>query len=520
MNSPNFLDTLAGKSQCLLLIASRKRISPLDRMLHRPSDTAMNRCYPSPTARVVSIFGLLSLAWMFSAIGQDAPPPPPDLSGEGEAEIALEGSIPVKIVGGRLVAQVELSSIHQRVPANLFIEFDNPSGLRLDNGVAKALKAENEAGQTTPLSVHFPGFAITVESREQGPTEDYAEFTRLYSREINEQALVGSIGAKILKNYRVTFDLNAGVIELQLPEKNDDSEAAEEPQPDAPANRGEGMIEVSITTTDDIIWLPVKLPGGKIQAMTVATTRYDSLVDAEWCDQQGFPAGDLGPLKLDSLNLSDFVAFRPDEVNYVHPDGAVGVIGLNLLKHLRLTIDRQKNQAICQVTAAPEFPEADRGFFKAMVEEDGDQLEAWLDQYPKQRLSQEAAQLLLGYRIDEAGEPEQFDKAIRLLAATWREDLISTRGLDLMRELRASGYPMQAVLAGELGIEGGRADRYPNSVHQLHSAIGDILLEQDEDKRAWRHLLSAAFGLPEDGLINLKLGLFYERQKRYNRAMS
>ena len=92
-----------------------------------------------------------------------------------------------------------------------------PTGLRLDNSVAGALKTENEAGETTPISVHFPGFAITVESREQGPREEYAEFTRLYSREINEQALVGSIGAKILKNYRVTFDLNVGEIELELP---------------------------------------------------------------------------------------------------------------------------------------------------------------------------------------------------------------------------------------------------------------------------------------------------------------
>jgi hypothetical protein len=76
------------------------------------------------------------------------------------------------------------------------------------------------------------------------------------------------------------------------------------------------------------------------------------------------------------------------------------------------------------------------------------------------------------------------------------------------------------VFAGELGIEGGRDDRYPDSVHKIHSTLGEILLDHDEDKRAWRHLLSAAFGLPEDGLTNLKLGQFYEKQKRYNRALS
>ena len=71
----------------------------------------------------------------------------PDLPPEPEETVASTGTIPVKIVGGRLVAHVELSTIHNRVPANLFIEFDNPCGLRLHNAIARALKAENEAGE-------------------------------------------------------------------------------------------------------------------------------------------------------------------------------------------------------------------------------------------------------------------------------------------------------------------------------------------------------------------------------------
>jgi len=439
----------------------------------------------------------------------------PDLPSEPEHIIAEGGSVPVKIVGGRLVAHVELSTIHNRVPANLFIEFDNPCGLRLHNRVAAALQAENEAGETTPISIHFPEFAHTVESREMGPEREYEEFTRLYSREIDEDALVGAIGAKILSRYRVTFDLHEGVLELEVP-----SERQEKTDEEDEAAVREDELEVAITTTDDIVWLPVQLTDGKVHAMAVSTTYYDSLVDNEWCDRLGFPAGDVGTLNLGDLDISQFVAFRPAEVIYVHPDRAIGVLGLNLLKHLRLTIDRKGKTAVCRVTALPEYPEADRGFFKAMVEEDADQLEAWLEKYPQERLSQEAAQMLVGYRIDEDAEPEQFERAVHWLRGTWREDLVSTRALDLMRDLRAAGYPMRAVFAGELGIEGGRKDRYPNTVHQLHASMGEILLDHDEDRRAWRHLLSAAFGLPGDGLINLKLGQFYEKQERYHRALS
>jgi len=436
-----------------------------------------------------------------------------------DEELARAGEIPVKVVGGRLVAHVELSTVHRRIPANLFVEFDTPCGLRLHNGAAGALKAENEAGETTPISIHMPDFVITVESREMGPEDEYAEFTRLYSREIREDSLVGAIGAKVLSRYRVTFDLHDEVVELELPHDEDAVDPdAPPPTDDEPA--ADGALEVSITDTDDIVWLPIQLADGTVHAMAVTTTNYDSLVDRGWCDELGFPAGDVGALRIASLDLAQFVAFRPAEVTYVHPDGAIGVIGLNLLEHLRLTINRQRGTATVRVTAPPEFPAADRAFFKALVEEDADQLDAWLDAHPEERLSQEAAKLLLGYRIDEDGTTEQLEKAIRWLRGTWRKDIVTTRALDLMRELRAAGYPLRAVFAGELGVEGGREDRYPNSIHRLHASMGEILLEHDEDRRAWRHLLSAAFGLPDDGRINLGLGRLYEKQKRYSRALS
>ena len=136
-----------------------------------------------------------------STLPAQEPAPGPD-----PREIAgSEGTIPVKIVGGRLVAPVELSTIHKRIPANLFIEYETPCGLRLHDNAALALQTEDEIGNTTPVTIHFPDFDITREQREQGPQEEYDLFTRLHSQEINEDALVGTIGAEILSQYRVTF---------------------------------------------------------------------------------------------------------------------------------------------------------------------------------------------------------------------------------------------------------------------------------------------------------------------------
>ena len=59
----------------------------------------------------------------------------------------------------------------------------------------------------------------------------------------------------------------------------------------------------------------------------------------------------------------------------------------------------------------------------------------------------------------------------------------------------------------------------------MHGLLGKTYLDRlvktgENQSEAWSHLLSAAFGLPEEGTINLNLGRFYEYQKRYNRAYS
>ena len=86
------------------------------------------------------------------------------------------------------------------------------------------------------------------------------------------------------------------------------------------------------------------------------------------------------------------------------------------------------------------------------------------------------------------------------------EDLRCTESLSTMQTLITSQRSDLAIVAGELGIEGGRKDRYPESVHKVHSKLGELLLEAKKPRDAWEHLLSAAFGLPEDGMINFNLG--------------
>ena len=429
------------------------------------------------------------------------------------------GVIPVQVVAGRLVASCDLSTAANRIPANLFIEFEAGHGLQLHNRAAAGLRAESPDGKALPITIHFPDFGITVPKRELGDEDLFEDFTKYNSVEIGENALVGSIGAEILKDWKVEFALASGEVRLAP------LEALEGAPRTSVSTDPDGTVHTPITIVNDRVWLPVRRPDGTPGAMMVGCAEADTVVDLAWADGLGKPAGDVGPIKVGPLDLHTFVAFRPEPLVEVHPDGVVGQVGINLLQSIDLEIDRAKRTARLRVAKPAQFPEGDLAFFRARAEEDSEPVAQFLEDYPDNRLAHEASKLLLDLYIDEGAGTEQLQAAVDWLGKTILEDLRTTRMLDLMKEMANAGETEVVLAAGRLGVDSGRDDRYPNAVHHVHGLLGKTYLDRlvktgENQSEAWSHLLSAAFGLPEEGTINLNLGRFYEYQKRYNRAYS
>lgn len=467
---------------------------------------------PRPVVRLASLALALQAAFAPPAARAAQSPEPP---GEQPAAILTRGGgrAPVRVVDGRLVVACDLSTRLRRIPANLFIELESPWGLQLHNRAAAPLRCENPDGSTIPITIHFPDFEVVVPRREHGDEDDLERFTKYHSAELGENAVVGTIGAEILARFHVVLDLAAGAIELRPP-------AERSGRPPLFGRDAAGTWTVPLTETDALVWLPVRCGDGRPAAIALGTAEYDSRVDALLAETLGRPAGDVGPVRLGELDLSEFVAWRPEEVTLVHPDGVFGVTGVGLLEHLRVEIDRVNAVARVAVTAPPRFPTADLAFFRARASGEPAELERFLEAHAEARLAREAAELLLEWRLNRVAAAELCAAAVRWIHDTAPKDLRATRMLDLMVELEDLGEDDVALAAGELGVGSGRDDRYPNAVHRLHGRIGHLLLERGEDHEAWRHLLSAAFGLPEDGPIQLDLGRYYERQGRLRRAFS
>jgi len=435
--------------------------------------------------------------------------------GPGPAATALgSGRIPVKVVGGKLVAKCDLATDVRRIPANLFVDLDKPCALELHNGAAgrQALQVETTNPPRT-VRIIFPDGELSNEGREHGDEDFLNDFTKYHSHEIGEDAVVGTIGAQLFARYHVTLDLAAGFIEF-APPRAPGSAAARAVSP------GPDDFDVPLSIDGDLVWVPARVPGDGSGVLALTTSRHDSLVDAWLAEDLGAPAGDLEFLRVGPLDAATVVAPRPEPSTLAHPDGPIGTLGIGFLLDFRVEIDRVNRFARFTRTNRSPFPEADRAFFEARTFDDAEVTELFVEQHPDARLVGEAARLLVDQRIEEFADEPELRRAIELFVNTFVEDLRCTAALDLLKALRAEGSTSGATFAGEAGLPFARADRYPESGPQIRSRLGQMLFDAGDVDGAWRHLLSAAFSQPDDGRINLYLGKVYEARGWYERAQS
>jgi len=469
---------------------------------------------PRPEAgrRRIALLSLAGLALALPRLPAQDPLAEPGPTPVAEAAAAGESSrMAVRAVAGRLVARVELSTPARRIPANLWVDLDRPAGFELHGRAAQALGFAGDG--SAPVTLHLLGSNLAIAEGGPGDEKAMEDFTRLHSRELGEVPLIGALGSTWLSRHHLVIDLSDGFITLSPPA---DATGA------APAESA-GSVVAAATIAADLLRFPVRLADGSIRTLALGSSRHDTIADRDLCEGLGRPAGDIGPVLVKTIDLARYVALRPEPLaalGAVAAEGSLGVTGLGLLAHFRVEIDFVNRWIRFAETAPAEFPLSDLEFFRARATGEGAPLATWLAANPGSRLAREGARRLLDLRIAERADLAACREALEWLDRTTAEDLRTTEALRLADELAEGGHADLAIEAGRIGIASGRKDRYPEAVHALHRRLGELLLGRGESDAAWEHLLSAAFGLPDDGEVNLLLGRLYEEKGSWRRAQS
>jgi tetratricopeptide (TPR) repeat protein len=439
--------------------------------------------------------------------------------------------VPVRVVNGHLVVLTDLVGLRFTNEAGLEISFEYPDALTLhpDQYGWTGLDPNDMSLGDGPLVqvMIAPGIKLSIPGKDVA-VEQSAEriefqnmMTKLYSSELGERKLKGTIGIGLLKKYHVTLDVQQQQLVLAPPLPPADASPADPGLADvviAPFDDANDRIEVGVTYGD-----------GRAGRMVLGGTSYDTYIDARVARPLGKPAGDVSPVWLEDtatpgkrLDLSQYMAFRPMAFGLApepSADSPVLISGVNFLEYFRVDLDWTNRSVSFTQRKAPRYPEADLAFFQAEAQGTPDAIEAYLKKYPHERLSQDAATELVKARVDKGAADADVMKALQWAIGLSRPGRKTETCLAYLTTF--ADLPDRADLAIAAGTEGLKYSREAfdaRVVYALHHELGKLYLKKGDLDDAWKHLLSAAFMAPDDLEIVLDLARVYDRQGQVRRA--
>ena len=426
--------------------------------------------------------------------------------------LAAAPAIRFNVVDGKLCARATLQGPTKAIAANVVIDLGQRVPLLVHEKTGKLLKIE----RGTPVVLQFEDVELRNVPGTPTALRALEELTRDYAAELGEIPAVAILGLPALANYAVQLDIGENTLRLLGPD---------DPAPvDSTAPADNAICTLPYEEQGASYWLSGTGPDGFALRVRFATSETDTLIDSTAADLLGAPAGELDTVTLGLLNVARFVALRPQDLSTMPAPRPDIVLGTGLLAHWRVTLYPQAKRIRLEGIRPPHFPAEERTYFAARVREDAGAIEAFLTQNPTSRLAHEAAGELLRLRLDEyPPAAETIARAVRACATTTREDRRASDMLALADELlnsrRDDRYELAEVVV-KIGLEYATAGANGVEAHGLRARLGRIALHRDDLKEARRQLLSAAFGLPKDPLVNLWLGELYEKMGKPARAWS
>lgn len=441
----------------------------------------------------------------------------------GAAARAESGSqIAIKMVDGRLCARATLAGPTLSIPASIVIDLGMRAPLVVHSRTAKLLKLS----PATRTTLTFGDLALPDLQTYSSEIASLEELSKEHASELDEIPAVAIMGLPALAGFGVQLDIAANQIRLLPIEDAQRRVSADPGTPGATSAPAAGAVSFVLPFEEQGsgCWMWVEA-GEQFKLRTrFATSSYDTIIDATAADLAGSADGALDTLMLGSLNVAKYVALRPEDLAGAGDPRPDLIVGNNLLSHFRITIDAPNHRMLFEQTRSPQFPTEERAFFVARAAGDMPALEAFLKDHADSRLASEAAAKLLELRLEEfPADTPAIERAARWRAEHTPENRRAAGMIALADEVIAGKREDKYALAKTLltiGTESAAADLNATATHQINARLGMIALRQNDADTARRFLISAAFSIPRDPLLNLWLGEFYESRGRLTRAWS
>ena len=473
----------------------------------------------------------LGVLLAFAVLGQpfygsdrlDAQTPPPAQDG------AL--SIPIRVVNGHLIVLTDLVGMRFTNEASFEISLEYPDALTLHPDQYRWLGLDPSdvgIGEGPRVGLFIQGgVRLGIPAKDVVP-EQSAErvafqnsMTKLYSKELGERKLKGTIGVGLLRKYFMTIDIEAKRMILAPPKESGPAAetAGDTVDVTAPFEYVNNRVQTSANLGDD-----------QRGIFAFGGTNYDTYIDTRVAKPMGKPAGNVSPVWLTDtrgsgrrIDVSQYLALRPKPFGLSEKpagDSPAIITGVNFLENFRLDLDWVNSRLSLTQRKVPVYPRTDFLFFEAEAKDTPEALEGFLTAYPDSRLGPDAADILIRKRVDQDGSTDaDVIKALQWAIKTTPVDRRIETCLTYVNKFdELPNRTTLAIAAGQEGLKYSREAFDGRVVYSLHHRLGQLEMKRQNWDEAWSHLLSAAFMAPDDMNVVLDLARVYDKQGEVRRA--
>jgi tetratricopeptide (TPR) repeat protein len=414
------------------------------------------------------------------------------------------GTIPVRLVGGRLCARCTLSAGQDNVTAQFVINLGGAYGVVLDQDACTILSLAPDA-------------VVTLDFQSQGKLADQAyrkadlgnlkEFTTRYATELEEIPVWGMVGLTAFGEAGIRLDIREGRLIFGPMADADDAWHT------IRYTDASGQYRTTIEPMADY-----KLRAG------FTTASYETRIDGICAALAERPGGNFDRCTLGTLNLSEYTAIRPVEGLSEQLVECDAIIGNSFWQDFVIQIDPLQKAIRLQAKLDRQSDLGEQQYFMAFAEDDVEGMEQYLAAHPQSRLAREASLTVLTRRVqDPSASADSLQQAARSLRQTVPPKEASAELLALADTLSSGSDDRLDHVALLLEQASQCAQQTTDAAliaRDIEVRRGSLSLAKGDLKEARVHLLSALFGQPDNPLYNYWMGRYYEAKDQKVRAWS
>jgi hypothetical protein len=409
-------------------------------------------------------------------------------------------AVTLNYVGGRIYTTCDIAVGEDTIAANLIIDIGMAYPLILDREFAATLDSKDST--TTVIFSKSSRLAnIKFQTTE---LNELREYSKKYAAQLNEIPICGIIGFPAFENTAISLDIQAGKLEYG----------------DAVSAGGDWQSVDLIPPESGGFRVEVSPAADYTLKAAITTGSYDTWLDADCAAIAGSPGGDFPLYKMGAINIMEYTAVRPFKYEGSHPDA---LIANSFWQNFQIVFDPEAKKIRLRSKGKKLSDLNEQIYFKALIDEDAEAIESYLDAYPASRLAEEAIETLLRQRLaDSSATADDVNRVVgrmvKMLQAKiaaekllgYAESLFSKqddKGIVPLLLEQAKNCCMKSPDAAMLGFE-------------AQGQLGRYMLAKQNWPQARLHLLSALFGQPANPKFNYWMGQYYQANGQLSRAWS